>query len=85
MCEFANNRQSSDNESHPADDFRFYLPLFNAAGEGMVVVNGRGEIVLINDRVVQLFGYEKEELTGKYIYTLIQSYLRKSHDQYVAR
>lgn len=85
MCEFANNRQSVDNESHLADDFRFYLPLFNAAGEGMVVVNGRGEIVLINDRVVQLFGYEKEELIGKSIATLIPRDLRKSHDQYVAR
>ncbi|MDP4666065.1 MAG: PAS domain S-box protein, partial [Flavobacteriaceae bacterium] len=61
------------------------MPLFNAAGEGMVVVNGKGEIVLINDRVVQLFGYDKEELKGRSIATLIPSDLRKSHDQYVER
>lgn len=85
MCEFANNLQSSDKQSHPSGDLRFYLPLFNAAGEGMVVVNAKGEIVLINDRVVQLFGYDKEELKGRSIATLIPSDLRKSHDQYVER
>ena len=35
----------------------FYRHLFDAAGEGMIVVDGRGIIALANKRVETLFGY----------------------------
>jgi PAS domain S-box-containing protein len=85
MCEFSKKAQASENQSFPQDDLRFYLPLFNAAGEGMVVVNGKGEIVLLNDRVESLFGYTKEELRGKSISILIPKDLRGAHKKSVGK
>ncbi len=85
MCEFAKKSQGSEDQSFPQDDLRFYLPLFNAAGEGMVVVNSKGEMVLVNDRVEHLFGYQKEELKGRSISMLIPKDLRSSHQQSVGK
>ena len=39
----------------------FYQPLFDSAGEGIILVNEDGVIIMANIRMVKLFGYEKDE------------------------
>lgn len=53
--------------------------LFYYATEGILVVNERGEITMINPKAGELFGYEKEELRGKNIETLVPAHLREKH------
>jgi PAS domain S-box-containing protein len=45
--------------------------LFLYATEGILVANDKGEITLINPSAEKLFGYEKGELIGKKIETLV--------------
>ena len=66
-----------------------YKYLFESAVEGLVVTNQRGEIVLVNPRLEQLFGYKKEELIGKTIEILLPQKFRHSHvaqrDKYIEK
>ena len=52
---------------------------FNSASEGLVVVNPLGEIVVVNDRMIELFGYEKNEILGNKIEMFVPSSARKGH------
>lgn len=45
--------------------------IFNAAPDAMIIVNQEGEIALINELTVKLFGYSKEELVGQKIEVLV--------------
>ena len=53
--------------------------LFLYATEGILVVNGKGEIIRINPSAEKLFGYEKDELIGKKIEALIPKRLSTKH------
>jgi PAS domain S-box-containing protein len=53
--------------------------LFNNSSIGIVVVNGNGNIVIINPFALTLFGYTKEELLGKTIETLIPQRYHHKH------
>lgn len=57
----------------------FYQPLFDSAGEGIILVNGDGVIIMANIRMVKLFGYEKNELIGEHLSILIPKSSRKNH------
>jgi PAS domain S-box-containing protein len=57
----------------------FYQPLFDSAGEGIILVNEDGVIIMANIRMVKLFGYEKDELIGENLSILIPKSVRKSH------
>jgi len=48
-----------------------YRGLLEAAPDGMVVVNQRGEIVLLNARAESQFGYSRDELLGQKVTTII--------------
>jgi len=48
-----------------------YRELLEAAPDAMVVVNARGEIVLLNQQVKKLFGYLRVELVGQPVTRLI--------------
>jgi PAS domain S-box-containing protein len=48
-----------------------YRELLEAAPDGMVVVNQRGEIVVLNLRAKKQFGYQPGELVGKQVTLLI--------------
>lgn len=56
--------------------------LFLYATEGILVVNERGEIVRINPSAEKLFGYEKDELLGKKVETLIPRKSVKRHEMH---
>ena len=53
-----------------------------AAPTGMIMVDGRGTIVLINAHVEKLFGYTREELVGRSMEVLVPERFRDRHPAY---
>ena len=50
-----------------------------ASPSGIVLVNDRGRIVLVNTHVEKLFGYEREELVGKLVDVLVPERFAGQH------
>lgn len=53
--------------------------MFESAGEGLLVANNEGDILMANPRVCEMFGYSKSELVGKEIDMLVPDQLRDKH------
>jgi len=60
-----------DAEKHLAQTEARYRGLLEAAPDGMVVVNKRGDIVLLNARAEKQFRYWRDELIGKKVKSII--------------
>src|SRR6202789_131213 len=60
-----------DAEKHLAQMESRYRGLLEAAPDGMVVVNQRGEIVLLNAQAEKQFGYRRDELLGQDVKNII--------------
>ena len=58
-----------------------YKLLFENATEGMVVTDNRGVIELINPRLLELFGYEEEDLIGNTIEILVPDAAKGNHQK----
>jgi len=58
-------------EGHLAQMEGRYRGLLEAAPDAMVVVNQRGEIVLLNLQAEQQFGYHRDELVGQQVKSII--------------
>jgi PAS domain S-box-containing protein len=56
--------------------------LFEYATEGIILVNQKGEIVLMNPEGLRLFGYEKEAILGSRIERLIPMRYHEHHHDY---
>ena len=54
--------------------------VIDAAPNPLVVVNGNGNIDLVNDATKQLFGYTEEELIGQPVEILVPDRLRREHE-----
>lgn len=52
---------------------------FESSPSGMVMVSRSGRIVLVNEEVVRLFGYAREELTGQPVELLVPERFRGQH------
>lgn len=63
-------------------DERQVNALFEHATEGIVLTNKEGKIVLINPAATALFGYQKEDLLGMSIETLIPARFHSAHLNY---
>jgi PAS domain S-box-containing protein len=53
--------------------------LFESAGEGLVLVDSEGRILLVNPRIEELFQYKDYELIGRHIEILVPESLRDKH------
>ncbi len=61
-----------------------YKILFESAGEGLLVANKAGEILMANPRLNEMFGYKEHELIGKGIEILVPDHLRHQHQAHRA-
>jgi len=53
-----------------------------SAPDAMVIVNSKGEIVLVNSQIERSFGYKREELIGQKAETLVPERFRGGHLKY---
>ena len=60
-------------------DATHLISLFENATEGIVLTNGKGEIVLVNPAAQRMFGYNAEELIGSPIEILIPERYKPHH------
>ena len=56
-----------------------YRKLFETAGEGLIVIDQTGAIVLANPRALEMFGYEEAGLIGQTIEVLVPDSVRAKH------
>ncbi|MDZ4714392.1 MAG: PAS domain-containing sensor histidine kinase [Cytophagales bacterium] len=63
----------------PQDAFR---EIFQSMTEGIVVVNARGSILVVNPIGEEMFGYQPGELVGKSLENLVPERYRGKHLQY---
>ena len=53
--------------------------LIEFAAQGIIAVDQRGRIVMVNAKTEQMFGYSREELIGKPLELLMPSRFRQAH------
>jgi protein-histidine pros-kinase len=58
---------------------RRYRDLLDAAPDAMVIVDGHGEIVLVNQQTERTFGYHRDELLGRSVEALVPERFRGGH------
>jgi PAS domain S-box-containing protein len=55
--------------------------LFESAGEGLVLADQSGTLLMTNPRIEEMFGYQSDELIGQKVEVLIPEALRHDHVQ----
>lgn len=57
--------------------------LIGSLAEGVIFINGSGRIILINDRLSELTGYDKHEVMGQSLNLFIPDELHKKHNSHI--
>jgi anti-anti-sigma factor len=55
--------------------------VIDALGDGLALARNDGEIVLVNRRCADMFGYQKDELVGRRVEVLVPADLRPAHER----
>jgi PAS domain S-box-containing protein len=55
------------------------LAIVEGAPDGMVMVDGEGTMLLVNRRIEEMFGYDRDELVGRPVEVLIPERAREAH------
>jgi PAS domain S-box-containing protein len=69
-------------ELHRAE--QMFRSLLESAPDSMVIVNGTGEIVIVNAQAEKMFGYTRDELLGNNLDILLPERFRTTHPEYRA-
>jgi len=67
-------------EGRRADEL--FRGLLDSAPDAMIIVDGNGEIVLVNTMAERMFGYSRNELVGEAIEIVIPERFRNRHREY---
>ena len=57
--------------------------IIETATDGIIIIDDRGIMELINSSAAQLFGYDLDELIGKNVKALMPTTHRRNHDGYM--
>ncbi|MGD2035209.1 MAG: PAS domain S-box protein, partial [Bacteroidales bacterium] len=57
--------------------------LLESLAEGVIFINESGQIILINKRMSEMTGYERQEVTGQQIDVFIPADLREKHRRHL--
>jgi PAS domain S-box-containing protein len=57
----------------------FFRNLLESAPDAMIIVDERGQMVLVNGQALRMFGYERDEMIGQAIEALLPKAQRKAH------
>jgi PAS domain S-box-containing protein len=57
----------------------FFRNLLESAPDAMIIIDEQAEMVLVNGQALRMFGYERDEMLGQAIESLLPKALRKSH------
>ncbi|HEY7471191.1 MAG TPA: PAS domain S-box protein [Gemmatimonadota bacterium] len=70
---------TTENEARSRLEAVEYRALFDAAPDGIVLVDSEGSIVDVNPQALTMFGYEREDLMGRGIEILVPAAHREKH------
>lgn len=76
---------AAEEGGQPQYDGELFERLFSQSPNGLLVVNERGEIILTNRRLVEMFDYTINELTGQPVEVLVPETDRERHTRLVNR
>ena len=60
----------------------FFRNLLESAPDAMIIVDETGQVALVNGQALLMFGYERDEMVGQKIETLLPESLREQHVGY---
>ena len=61
------------------ESVKLFHSVLNTVEEGIVTADAKGKIILVNEQILKIFGYEEEELAGKSIEVLMPEKYREQH------